>query len=63
MLHYDIDSYLFIGDKFICLIYVEDLIFWEKYESDIHYLEIKHRDLGVYLEQKEDVARFVAVNL
>ena len=49
MLQSNLDTFLFIGDKVICIVYVDDLIFWAKYESDIHDLEMKNVDLGVYL--------------
>ena len=47
MLQYNIDTCLFIGDKVICIVYVDNLIFWAKDESYIHDLAIKLRDLGV----------------
>ena len=49
MLQSNIYPFLFIGDKVIYIVYVDDLIFWAKYESDIHDLEMKNVDLGVYL--------------
>ena len=57
------DPCLFIGDKFICIVYVEDLMFWGNYESDMHDLEMKLWDLWVDLEQEEDAAVFMGVNL
>ena len=36
MLWYNIYPCLFIGDKFLCIFYAEDLIFWENDESNIH---------------------------
>ena len=30
MIQYNLDPCLFIGDKFICIVYVDDLIFWAK---------------------------------
>ena len=49
MLQYNIDTCLFIGDKVIFIVYVYDLIFWAKDESDIYDQAIKLRDLGVDL--------------
>ena len=49
MLQSKINPCFFIGDKFICIVYVDDLIFWAKDESDIHYLEMKLRFIGVDL--------------
>ena len=63
MLQSNIDPCLFIGDKVICIFYVDDLIFCSKDESYMHNLETKLRDLGVDLEQGEDAAGFLGVNL
>ena len=63
MLQYNIYPCLFIGDEFICIVYVDDLIFWAKDESDIHDLSMKLRGIGVDIEQEEDAARFMGVNL
>ena len=52
MLQCNIDHCLFIGDKGICIVYVDDIIFWGKDESDIHDLSMKLHDLGVDLEQE-----------
>ena len=30
VIQYNIDTCFFIGDKFTCIVYVEDLIFWAK---------------------------------
>ena len=46
-----LDTCIFIGDKFICIVYVDDLIFWAKDKSNIRDLEIKIHDLGVDIEQ------------
>ena len=39
----NIDPCLFIGDKFIFIFYLDELIFWAKGESDIHDLTMKLR--------------------
>ena len=49
MIQYNLDPFLFIGDKVICIVYVDDLIFWENDKSDMHDLEMKPFDLGVDL--------------
>ena len=49
MLQSNIDPCLFIGDKVIRIVYVDELIFCEKDESDIHELVIKSFDPGVDL--------------
>ena len=36
MIKFNLDPCLFIGDKVICIVYADDLIFWAKDESDIH---------------------------
>ena len=63
MLQSNLDPCIFIGDELICIVYVDDLIFWGKYESDIHDLAMKFRDLRVDIEQEEDEAGIMGVNL
>ena len=63
MLHSSIYPCLFIADKFMCIVYYDDLIFWSKYESYLHNLAKKICDLGVDLEQEEDAAGFMRVYL
>ncbi len=41
---------LFVGEKVMCIVYVDDLIFWARDEDDIHDLAMQLRDLGVDLE-------------
>ena len=63
ILQYNLYPCLFIGDKVICIVYVDNLIFWEKYESDMHDLAMKLFDLGADLEEEEDASGFLGVNL
>ena len=49
MLQYNLDPCLFIGDKVVCIVYVDELIFWSEDESDIHDLSRKLRGIGVCL--------------
>ena len=56
------DPCIFIVEKFICIVYVADLIFWAKDKSDIRDLAMKLHDLGVDLEQEEDDYEFMGVN-
>ena len=63
MLQSNLDPCIFIGDKVICIVYFDDLIFWAKDKSNIRDLEIKIYDLGVDLEQEGDSAGFMGVNL
>ncbi|KAL7465925.1 hypothetical protein ACHAXS_006230 [Conticribra weissflogii] len=58
-----LDPCLFIGNKVICICYVDDLLFWAKDEKDIHDLAIKLRELGVDLEQEDDAAGILGVRL
>ena len=58
-----LDPCLFVGDKVICICYVDDLLFWAKDEKDIHNLAMQLRDLGVDLEQEDDAAGFLGVCL
>ena len=63
MIKSNLDTCLFIHEKFVFIVYLDDLIFWAKDESDIHNLAMKLRDLGLDLEQEEDAAVFLGVNL
>ena len=58
-----LDPCLFVGDKVICICYVDDLLFWAKDEKDIHNLAMQLRELGVDLEQEDDAAGFLGVRL
>ena len=49
MLQSNIYPCLFIGDKVVCIVYFDDLIFWANFESNIHDLAMKLCDLGVDL--------------
>ena len=57
------DPCIFIVEKFICIVYVADLIFWAKGKSDMRDLIIKLHDLGVDLEQEEYSVGFLGVDL
>ena len=57
----EFDLCLFVGEKVMRICYVDDLIFWERDEEDIHELAMKLRDVGVDLEQKEDAAGFLGI--
>ena len=59
----NLDPCLFVGDKVICICYVDDLLFWAKDEQDIHNLAMKLREVGVDLEQEDDAAGFLGVRL
>ena len=63
MLQSNLDPCIFIGDKVICIVYVDNLLLWEKDKSNIRDLEMKIHDLGVDLEQEGDSAVLTGVNL
>ena len=58
-----LDPCLFIGEKFICVCYVDDLIFWSRDESQIEEFAEMLRSEGVDLEQESDAAGFLGVKL
>ena len=47
----------------MCILYVDDLIFWENNEYGIHDIAMKMRELGIDLEQEDDAGGFLLVNL
>ncbi len=57
------DPCLFVGTKIICVVYVDDLIFWSKDTLAINESAIQLRDLGVDLKQEDDAADFLGVTL
>ena len=63
MLQSKMDPYLFIGKKFMAIIYVDNILFWSVNENNIHDLAMQLRDQGVDLEQEDDAADFLGVIL
>ena len=59
----EFDPCLFVGEEVICIVYVDDLIFWSKQDDDIHDVAMNLRELGVDLEQENDAAGFLGVTL
>ncbi len=47
----------------ICVVYVNDIIFWSKDTADINRSAMQLRELGVDLEQEDDAAGFLGVML
>ena len=45
----------------MCILFVDDIIFWTRNEDDINNLETELRELGAELEQKDDAAEFMSV--
>ena len=54
---------LFVGPDVICIVYVDDLIFWSKEVPRINRVAMELRNLGVDLEQEDDAAGFLGVTL
>ena len=57
------DPCLFVGTKVICVVYVDDHIFWSKDTLAINDSAMQLRELGMDLEQKDDAAGFLGVTL
>jgi hypothetical protein len=57
------DPCLFVDEKVICVVYVDDLIFWSKDTVAINDSAMQLRELGVDLEQEDDAAGFLGVML
>jgi hypothetical protein len=54
---------LFVGEKVICVVYVDDLIFWSKDTVAFNDSAMQLRELVVDLEQEDDAAGFLGVTL
>ena len=57
------DPCLFVGEKVICVVYVDNLIFWSKDTVAINDSAMQLHELGVDLEQENDTAGFLGVML
>ena len=57
------DPSLFVVEKVTCIVYIDEIIFLDRNEDDIHNLEMHLRELGVYLEQEYDTAGLLGVTL
>ena len=57
------DPCLFVGTKFICVVYVDDLIFWSKDPLSINDSAMQLCELGMNLEQEDDAPGFLGVTL
>ena len=58
-----LDPCLFVGDKVICICYVDDYLFWSRDESDISAVTDQLRGLGVQLQPEDDTAGFLGIDL
>ena len=56
------DPCLFIGPDVICVVYVDDLIFWSRDLAHVDRVAFELCKLGVALEQEEDAAGFLGVD-
>jgi hypothetical protein len=57
------DPCFFVGTKVICIVYVDDIIFWSKDTEDINSSAMQLCELGVDLEQGDDATGFLGVTL
>jgi hypothetical protein len=57
------DPCLFIGPDVICVVYVDDLIFWSKDVPQINHVAMDLWERGVDLEKVDDAAGFLGVTL
>ena len=57
------DPCLFIGPDVMCIVYVDDLIFWSCELANIDRVAMELCKLGVALEQEDDAAGFLGVKL
>ena len=58
-----LDPCLFVGDKVICISYVDDILFWATDEKFINELAGKVHDQGLLLEQEDDASGFIGVKM
>ena len=63
MVQSKMDTFLFIGDKVMAIIYVDDIYFWSVDVNYIHDKAMKLRDQVVNLEQEDYAAGFLGVTL
>ena len=50
------DPCLFVGPNVMCIVYVDDLIFWSRDVANIDKVAMELCKLGVALEQEDDAA-------
>jgi len=59
----DLDPCLFISDKVICLVYVDDTLFFARNEKDIDEVVMFLKNENMELEVEDDVAGFLGVHI
>ncbi|KAL7544959.1 hypothetical protein ACHAWF_008329 [Thalassiosira exigua] len=55
----NLDPCLFVGEKVIAVVFIDDILFWEDIEKDIHNFALNLCEIGVDLEQEEDALGFL----
>ena len=63
MKQYKFDLCLFIGYDVMCIVYVENLIFWSCNVTNIDKVAMELCKLGVMLDQEDDAAGFLGVKM
>ena len=63
MVHSKMYPCLFIGNKVMAIIYVDNILFWFVNENNIHDVAMQLREHGVNLEQEVDAAGFLGITL
>jgi hypothetical protein len=58
-----LDPCLFVGDNVTAVAFVDDILFWAKDEAYINQLAVKLRLQGLFLEQEDDAAGFLGVDM
>ncbi len=59
----DIDPCLFISNKVICLVYIDDTLFYSPKPEYINKVVNKLQEDGMDLETKDDIAGFLGVHI
>ena len=57
------DPCLFIGPDVMCIVYVDNLVFWSRDVAKIDRVAMELCKLGVMLEQEDDAAGFLGVKM
>ena len=57
------DPCLFVGPDVICVVYVDNLIFWSRDIPQINRVTMALHEFGVNLEKEDDTTGFLGVTL
>ena len=63
MVQSNMDPCIFIGNKVMSFIYLDDILFWSVTKNDIDKKAMQLHKPGVDLEQGDDAERFLGVTL